>query len=89
MKDKLTNITRYTYDRTAFQGWRLCLTRKGHIFCKYFSDVSMGGSKKALKAALAMRKAIKAALRCAGADPQEVFARFKEGKMTPQKGGEA
>jgi len=45
------NLTRFTYDTTAFQGWRLTLERKGTIFKKYFSDKKYGGERKALKAA--------------------------------------
>lgn len=45
------NLTRFTYDTTAFQGWRLCLSRAGSTFTKYFSDKKYGGERKALKAA--------------------------------------
>ncbi len=45
------NLTRFTYETTAFQGWRLCLSRSGTTFTKYFSDKKYGGERKALKAA--------------------------------------
>ncbi|MCP5536532.1 MAG: hypothetical protein H7A51_09915 [Akkermansiaceae bacterium] len=45
------NLTRFTYETTAFQGWRLCLSRAGTTFTKYFSDKKYGGERKALKAA--------------------------------------
>ncbi len=45
------NLTRFTYETTAFQGWRLCLSRAGSTFTKYFSDKKYGGERKALKAA--------------------------------------
>ena len=45
------NLTRYTYDTTAFQGWRLCLSKRGTTFTKYYSDKQHGGQRKALKAA--------------------------------------
>jgi hypothetical protein len=45
------NLTRFTYETTAFQGWRLCLSRAGSTFTKYFSDKNYGGSKKSLTAA--------------------------------------
>jgi hypothetical protein len=45
------NLTRYTYDTTAFQGWRLCLSKRGTTFTKYYSDKLHGGQRKALKAA--------------------------------------
>ena len=50
MKSK-KNLTRFTYETTAFQGWRLCLSRSGSTFTKYFSDKKYGGERKALKAA--------------------------------------
>ena len=54
MKSK-KNLTRFTYETTAFQGWRLCLSRSGTPFTKYFSDKKYGGERKALKAAEATR----------------------------------
>ena len=45
------NLTRFTYETTAFQGWRVCLTRKGTAFAKYFGDSKYGGPRKSLKAA--------------------------------------
>lgn len=50
MKSK-RNLTRFTYENTAFQGWRLCLSRGGATFTKYFSDKQYGGGRKALEAA--------------------------------------
>ena len=45
------NLTRFTYDTTAFQGWRLSIQKRGTIFERYFSDKKYGGNRKALKAA--------------------------------------
>ena len=45
------NLTRFTYETTAFQGWRVCLTRKGTAFAQYFGDSKYGGPRKALRAA--------------------------------------
>ena len=50
MKSK-RNLTRFTYETTAFQGWRLCLSRAGTTFTKYYSDKKYGSSKKSLVAA--------------------------------------
>lgn len=44
------NLTRFTYETTAFQGWRLSLSRSGTTFTKYFSDKKYGGERKSLKA---------------------------------------
>ena len=52
MKSK-KNLTRFTYETTAFQGWRLCISRAGATFTRYFSDKQCGGPRKALKAAAA------------------------------------
>lgn len=61
MKSK-RNLTRFTYETTAFQGWRLCLSRAGSTFTKYFSDKKYGGPKKSLaaseKALTALRKLV-------------------------------
>lgn len=45
------NLTRFTYENSAFLGWRLYITRKGKSFVKYFSDKQYGGPKEALAAA--------------------------------------
>jgi hypothetical protein len=50
MKSK-RNLTRFTYETSAFQGWRLCLSRAGTSFVKYFSDKKFGSAKKSLAAA--------------------------------------
>lgn len=48
---KRKNLTRFTYDTTAFQGWRLSIQKRGTVFERYFSDKKYGGNRKALKAA--------------------------------------
>ena len=50
MKSK-RNLTRFTYETTAFQGWRLCLSRAGTTFTKYFSDKKHNGPKTSLASA--------------------------------------
>jgi hypothetical protein len=50
MKSK-KNLTRFTYETTAFQGWRLCVSRAGTTFTKYFSDKKYGGGRKSLETA--------------------------------------
>jgi hypothetical protein len=42
------NLTRFTYETAAFEGWRLCISRAGTSFTKYFSDKKCGGMKKSL-----------------------------------------
>lgn len=50
MKSK-KNLTRFTYENAAFEGWRLCISRGGVTFTKYFPDKKFGGPRKALVAA--------------------------------------
>jgi len=60
MKSK-KNLTRFNYESAAFEGWRLCLSRAGTTFVRYFPDKKLGGEKKSLAAAektLAELKAI-------------------------------
>lgn len=45
------NLTRFTYENSAFEGWRLCISRSGTTFTKYFPDKKFGSPKKALDAA--------------------------------------
>jgi len=45
------NLTRFTYETAAFEGWRLCLSKKGTTFTRYFPDKKFGGAKKSLAAA--------------------------------------
>lgn len=56
------NLTRFTYEHTAFQGWRLCLSRGGTTFTRYFSDKHYGGGRKALDAAEAALEELKTLL---------------------------
>ncbi len=55
------NLTRFTYENAAFEGWRLCISKAGTTFTRYFPDKKFGGGKKSLAAAektLAELKAI-------------------------------
>ena len=49
MKSK-KNLTRFTYESAAFEGWRLCISRGGTTFTKYFPDKKYGGARKSLPA---------------------------------------
>ena len=50
MKSK-KNLTRFDYENSAFEGWRLCITQKGATFVRYFPDKKLGGPKKSLAVA--------------------------------------
>lgn len=73
MKSK-RNLTRFTYETAAFEGWRLSITRAGTTFTKYFSDKQYGGERKSLAAAEAALNDLKAMLET---------ARRVDGKFTP------
>lgn len=50
------NITRFAYESTGFNGWRVSITRFGESFTQYFSDKKCGGAKKSLVKAEACRE---------------------------------
>lgn len=50
MKSK-KNLTRFNYESAAFEGWRLCISRAGSTFTRYFPDKKFEGPKKSLAAA--------------------------------------
>lgn len=50
MKSK-KNLTRFTYETAAFEGWRLSISRAGSTFTRYFPDKKFGGGKQSLAAA--------------------------------------
>lgn len=58
MKSK-PNLTRFTYETAAFEGWRLCISRGGKTFTKYYSDKRYGGPRKSLKQAESSLESLK------------------------------
>jgi hypothetical protein len=60
--ESIKNLTRFTYETAAFQGWRLSLSNKGSAFTKYFSDKKYGDEKKSFAAAQGALTALKATL---------------------------
>ena len=73
MKSK-KNLTRFTYESAAFEGWRLCISRAGTTFTRYFPDKKFGGGKKSLAAAEKTLAELKAILE---------GAKRVDGKLTP------
>ena len=55
----IKNLTRFTYETSAFQGWRLSVSRKGAAFTKYFSDKVYGDEAKSFAAAHAALTTLK------------------------------
>ena len=76
------NITRYTYETTSFQGWRLSISRKWNQFTRYFSDKQYGSEQAAFEAALHMRELIFAELKNTKEDPRTIFDRYKNPDIT-------
>jgi len=70
----IKNLTRFTYDTAAFQGWRLSISRKGAVFAKYFSDKVYGDEAKSFAAAQAALTGMKEILDA---------AKLVDGKHTP------
>lgn len=52
---KIRNITRYTYENTDFQGWRVSIQRCGRIITRYFSDLQYGSEEESYRRALHYR----------------------------------
>ncbi len=71
------NLTRYTYEKTAFQGWRLSINRQQLNFTRYFSDKAFGGEETSLAAAVQLRDTILAELRATPEEVEEVFNRYR------------
>ncbi len=69
----LRNITRFTYEFTSFQGWRVTLCRNQVHFTRYFSDKQYGGEEAALAAAIAVRNHLLEELRLHPDDPSAAF----------------
>ncbi len=89
MNEKMKNLTRYTLEKTSFLGWRVCISRKGVMFTKYFPDKLYNGEQGALEAATAVRDEI---LSRVAADPangkkimQEMKLRFCGRKKRKRK----
>lgn len=51
----LRHITRFTYEFTNFQGWRVAISRQGTTLARYFSDKQYGSPEQAREHALAFR----------------------------------
>lgn len=74
----IRNITRFTYEFTSFQGWRVTLCRSQIHFTRYFSDKQYGGEEQALAAAIAMRNRVLESLKLHPDDPGLAFDACRE-----------
>lgn len=78
--EKQKYITRYEAEEGnsyTFRGWRLCVTRQGERFVRYFSDLKCGGPEKALSRALEMRDELLAELDRKEGQAESVFREFR------------
>ena len=67
------NITRFTYEFTSFQGWRVTLCRQQIHFTRYFSDKQYGSPEASLCAAVKVLERVKEHLRLYPNDPARAF----------------
>ena len=74
----LRNITRFTYEFTSFQGWRVTLCRNQMHFTRYFSDKQYGGEAESLAAAMETREKVLAALRRYPQNPELAISECRE-----------
>ncbi|HIX19938.1 MAG TPA: hypothetical protein H9862_04955 [Candidatus Akkermansia intestinigallinarum] len=79
----MKNLTRYTREKTSFQGWRVCISRQGLMFTKYFADHAFGGEEGSLAAARQLRDEIINKLKEAPA--REVLPIYQERYAKPRK----
>jgi hypothetical protein len=68
------NLTRFTYETAAFEGWRLCMSKTGTTFTRYFPDKKFGGGKQSLGAAEKTLAELKALIES---------SKLVEGKLSP------
>ncbi len=52
------HLTRYSREKTSFDGWRVCISKRGLMFTKYMSDREFGGEQASYEAAKALRDEI-------------------------------
>lgn len=89
MTAKERYITRYDAGKGqsyTFRGWRLCVTRNGERFVRYFSDLKSGGEGKALEKAKSMRDLLLAALEREPEDVKSVFMEFRRLEANAENG---
>ncbi len=84
MKEKY--ITRYEAAKGqgyTFVGWRLCITRRGERFVRYFSDLKLGGSEKSLAVARKLRDIMLKTMESGVTDYKAFFNEFRRVELEP------
>lgn len=69
----MKNITRFTYEFTSFQGYRVTICRNQVHFTRYFSDKQYGGEAAAFEAAKETRERVLENLKKFPNDPAKAF----------------
>lgn len=77
MDTNMKNLTRYTLEKTSFLGWRVCISRKGVMFTKYFPDKAYNGEDGSLAAAVAVRDEILARIAAAPENAKKIMQEMK------------
>lgn len=74
----MKNLTRYTREKTSFLGWRVCISRKGMMFTKYFADAAYDGEQGSLEAARALRDEILARIKADPANAKRIMSEYQD-----------
>lgn len=69
----MKNITRFTYQFTSFQGYRVTICRNQVHFTRYFSDKQYGGQEAAYRAAVETREEVLENLKRFPNEPEKAF----------------
>lgn len=87
MNSSMKNLTRYTREKTSFLGWRVCISRKGLMFTKYFADAAYDGEQGSFEAARALRDEILDRIKADPTKAKQVMLEYQEkyAKQTKEK----
>ena len=73
----LRHITRFTYEFTNFQGWRVAISRQGTTLARYFSDKQFGREELAREQALAFRDKVLAEINSNPAQTRDILYKYR------------
>ncbi|MBQ3526698.1 MAG: hypothetical protein IJA63_10525 [Akkermansia sp.] len=74
----MKNLTRYTREKTSFLGWRVCISRKGLMFTKYFADAMYDGEQGSFEAARALRDEILTRIKADPTNTKQIMLEYQE-----------
>lgn len=87
MNASMKNLTRYTREKTSFLGWRVCISRHGLMFTKYFADSAYdNGEQGSLEAARSLRDEILERLKADPASTKKILEEYQERYAKKKKG---